>query len=459
MIPAKLRPCIRPTVCGLTLLPLLAFSGGSVGATTVQPQPAEVVFESDRGGGDANVILATAPNRTQQVTNARSEEIQPVFSPDGRLTFASDREGNFDIYAKPRGTDGEPIQITKNKAQDYSPAWSADGGWLAFVTTRNNGNADIYLIQAAESAPARPVIRRLADDIDPSWSPHELKIAFASNKAGTYDIWTVGFAEPPTRVTGSLGDDFEPTWSPDGHMLAFTRRNPRTGNYDIYTFDLQGRTLRRLTADSAEDSEPSWSPDGTQIAFISDRDGDYDVYVMNADGSNQENFSNNAALFDLAPNWRPPEGGSARSVRETALIPTRVGRRTASTFTCRTQPKSRVIEGTPNDDTICGGDGNNIIYGRGGNDEINGGGGNDTIYGGGGNDEIDGGTGKDLIRGGPGADSFNERDGRGRVFGGPGKDKVNIKDSSRDRFRGGDGTDRAHTDGRKLDKGRWEAKL
>ena len=409
-----------------------------------------MVFESNRGVGDANVILATAPNSTQAVTTANSEEIQPAFSPEGRLVFATDREGNFDIYAKPRGTTGEPLQLTKNKAQDYSPAWAPESGYLAFVTTRD-GNADIYVIQAAESAPARPVTKNPADDIDPTWSPHELKIAFASNREGTYDIWTVGFAEPVTRVTGSLGDDFEPSWSPNGQTLAFTRRKPGTGNYDIYTLDLKSRTLRRLTTDPAEDSDPSWSPDGSQIAFTSDRDGDYDIYVMNADGSNQENFSNNPALLDVAPNWRPPEGRSAGSVRVPAIRPTRVGRRTASAFTCG-------IKGTPGND-----DGHDRshppIEGTSGDDKICGLGGNDIIYGRGGNDEIDGGTGKDLIYGGYGNDIIDERDGRGRIFGGPGKDKVILKDGSRDHFKGGLGSDRARADGRKLDKGRWEAKL
>jgi Tol biopolymer transport system component len=452
VIAVSLRPCIRSAVCALTLLPLVASSGGPVGATPIEGQPAQVVFESDRGGGDANVILATAPKDSQAVTTADSEEIQPAFSPEGRLAFASDREGNFDIYATPRGTGGERLQVTRNTAPDYSPAWSAESVFLAFVTTRK-GNADIYVIQAAESAPATPITSSRADDIDPTWAPHELRIAFASNRAGTYDIWIADLAKTVTRFTDSPGDDFEPTWSPDGQTVAFTRRTRGKGNYDIYTRDIQGGrgTLQRLTSDPAEDSQPSWSPDGTQIAFVSDRDGDYDIYVMNADGSNERNFSDNAALFDVAPNWRPPEGSSAGSVGVPALIPTRVGRRTAPTFTCGIEgtpgnddghdPSHPPIEGTSSGDKICGHGGNDIIYGRGGDDEIAGGTGKDTIYGGYGNDIID------------------ERDGRGRVFGGPGTDKVKLRDGSRDRFRGGRGTDRASTDGRKLDKGRWEAKF
>jgi hypothetical protein len=435
VIAVSLRPCIRTAVCALTLVPLLASSGGPVGATPIQAQPAQVVFESNRDGGDANVILARDP-----VTTADSEEIQPAFSPEGRLAFASDRKGNFDIYAKPRGTSGEPLQITRDKGQDYSPAWSAESVFLAFVTTRK-GNADIYVKQAAESAPATQVTRNRADDIDPTWAPHELRIAFASNRAGTYDIWIADLANPPTQVTDSPGADFEPSWSPDGHTLAFTRRTRGSGNYDIYTRDVQGGRPRRLTSDPAEDSEPSWSPDGTQIAFVSDRDGDYDIYVMNADGSNEENFSDNAALFDVAPNWKPPEGSSAGSVRVAALIPTKVGRRTAPTVTC----------------TKSGGPGDNVLEGRDGPEVICGFGGNDTIYGRGGDDTIVGGKGKDTIYGGYGNDTIDAREGRGdRARGGPGKDRLITKDGSRDQLRGGAGSDRARTDGRKLDKGRWE---
>jgi len=451
---------IRSVVSALALLPLLASSAGPVGATRVQAEPVQVVFESNRGGGDANIILASAPNRSQAITTAEAEDMQPAFSPEGRLAFASDRGGNFDIYATARGTGGDRIQITTHKAPDYSPAWAPESGWLAFVTTRK-GNADIYVIQATESAVATAITSNLADDIDPTWSPRGLQIAFASNRAGTYDIWVVGFGRSPIRVTRSLDADFEPTFSPDGQTLAFTRRNRGTGNYDIYTRDLQGGGLRRLTNDPAEDSEPSWSPDGTQIAFVSDRDGDYDIYVMNANGSNKKNFSNNEALFDVSPNWTPPEKSSAGSIRVAALIPTKVGRRTAPTFTCSLKGTSGndILRGTDEDDHICGYGGNDTILGMGGDDKIDGGDGNDTIRGMGGDDEITGGKGKDTIFGGEGNDTIDATEGRDVVHGGPGKDKIVSRDGTGDRIDGGRGNDRARTDGRKLDKGRWEAKL
>ena len=75
--------------------------------------------------------------------------------------------------------------------------------------------------------------------------------------------------------------------------IAFT--STRDGNYEVYVMNADGSGQANLTNNAAVDYEPSWSPDGTQIAFISDRDGNGEVYVMNADGSGQANLTNNAA--------------------------------------------------------------------------------------------------------------------------------------------------------------------
>jgi Tol biopolymer transport system component len=429
----------RSAACALVVLPLLASSGSPVGATSLQAQPAPLAFESDGGDGDANVVVASAPSVGRDVTTLSAEDIQPAFSPDGRLAFASDRAGNFDIYATARGTGGDRIKVTSHEAPDYSPAWAPESGWLAFVSKRR-GNADIYVIQASESAVAEPVTKSRKEDVDPAWSPRGIRIAFASDRAGSYDIWVVALGKTERRVTRGFASDFEPAWSPDGRTLAFTRRG-RDGNYDIYSLEFGVGRARRLTNDPAEDSQPTWSPDGKQIAFVSDREGDYDIWLMNANGTGQKNFSNNPnALFDVSPSWRPPEKTGA-SVQAAALTPAKVARPAAATFTCEiTKPP---FEGTDRVDTICGTSGNDTIYGRRGDDIIDGGGGNDTIYGNEGNDTIQVERGRDP--------------GRDRIFGGPGKDTVKARDGSPDRIIGGSGNDRAFTDGRKLDKGKWEA--
>lgn len=75
-----------------------------------------------------------------------------------------------------------------------------------------------------------------------------------------------------------------PAWSPDGIRIAFASN--RHGNYDIYTVKRDGTVLQRMTQDSGDNQHPHWSPDGKSIVFCSDRTGNMEIYRMNANGTN-----------------------------------------------------------------------------------------------------------------------------------------------------------------------------
>ena len=104
------------------------------------------------------------------------------------------------------------------------------------------------------------------------------------------------------RLTNSAAVDSAPAWSPDGRKITF--QSNRDGNFEIYVMDQNGANPMRLTNNLSVDLSPAWSPDGTRIAFSSDRDGNSEIYIMNADGSAQTNLSNNVAT-DQLPAFSP----------------------------------------------------------------------------------------------------------------------------------------------------------
>jgi Tol biopolymer transport system component len=136
------------------------------------------------------------------------------------------------------------------------------------------------------------------------------QIAFASDRDGNWEIYVMNVDGNDQRnLTNTSTNDTGPAWSPDGSQIAFMsgcqlRSWDPESTCGIYVMNADGSDPRNLTNNSAEDLSPTWSPDGSQIAFASDRDGNSEIYVMNADGSDPRNLTNNSA-GDWTPVWSP----------------------------------------------------------------------------------------------------------------------------------------------------------
>ena len=172
--------------------------------------------------------------------------------------------------------------------------------------------------------------RRLTNHPDndwfPSWSPDGKRIVFFSNRDGhvirggsAYEIYVMDAdGGNPQNLTNDFNDDRSPSWSPDGKRIVFVSDRDGFKNddgvitYEIYVMDADGSNPQNLTNDLNDDRSPSWSPDGKRIAFVSQREGHFkgaagitdEIYVMDADGGNQQRLTENHKN-DWFPSWSP----------------------------------------------------------------------------------------------------------------------------------------------------------
>lgn len=121
----------------------------------------------------------------------------------------------------------------------------------------------------------------------------------------TIDQATIDNLNTPAGLTANTDIRLWKSSTPiTGDATRFAFQSDRNGNYDIYLMQVNGSHLTRLTQSPADDISPVWSPDGKKIAFVSFRDGDWELYTMNADGSSQTRLTN-SARYDGSPAWSP----------------------------------------------------------------------------------------------------------------------------------------------------------
>ena len=179
---------------------------------------------------------------------------------------------------------------------------------IAFVSERG-GNSDIYVMDP-DGKNQRRVTKHPAEDGLPSWSPDGKKIAFVSNRnEGYIQIWVIDVdGKNPIRLTSGVWDQ-----KPDGQKIAYqaSRKkalNIEKWNYEVYVMDADGSNKRRLTHHPRFDGHPPWLPDGKKIAFSSNREDNLaEIYVMDADGRNQKRITHNFRDTEekSMPTWSP----------------------------------------------------------------------------------------------------------------------------------------------------------
>jgi TolB protein len=214
----------------------------------------------------------------------------PVVQASFLIGFASEKDGDLEIYTiYPDGTNLR--QLTFNSYKDKNPTFSFDGRFIVFDSNRA-GNSDIYIMNSDGSNQ-----RRLTFDASTDWDPiisYDNKyIVFTSNRRNGHDSNIFRMNLDGSNIVALTYDDYDnadPSFTPDNRIVFQTNRD---GNYEIYIMNIDGTNKRRLTNNPANDILPSVSRDGRYILFTSDRDGDNEIYVMDIDGQNLRQLTYN----------------------------------------------------------------------------------------------------------------------------------------------------------------------
>ena len=144
-----------------------------------------------------------------------------------------------------------------------------------------NGGEDIYLINSDGGG-----LRKLTRGEYPSWSPVSDEIIHRACVGGGCGLYVIDAnsadANAKRRLTEGGGDG-QPAWSPNGSRIAYISKDD--GNFEIYVINADGTGKSRVTNDPASDGLPVWSPDGQWLAFRSDRGGSWAIYAVRPDGT------------------------------------------------------------------------------------------------------------------------------------------------------------------------------
>ncbi|HEX3264108.1 MAG TPA: hypothetical protein VHR16_00440 [Candidatus Limnocylindrales bacterium] len=245
----------------------------------------QIAYCSDEGGAFEIWTMHADGTKQAQLTDLGGRSLFPDFSPNGKkIAFggAVGADAHTEIYVVSATTGKDLVALTSCKdrkpgcSNDF-PAWSPDGKQLVFIHTDDFNadetpvNAQVWVMDADGGNAHALTTGAAPKDQVPSWSPDGKNIVYASGTADSEGIWVMAAdGSAQVQLSGCLsgeaspcaaGDDFGPVWSPDGTRIAFLRAFQAVGTNDrpVYVMNADGTDQQRLSDESPSlQTVPAW---------------------------------------------------------------------------------------------------------------------------------------------------------------------------------------------------------
>jgi tricorn protease len=290
---------------------------------SLSPDRKEIAFVS---GGDIWTVPVSG-GTAQLLVSHPANEARPMFSPDGiRLAFVSNRTGAGDIYVLNLQTN-DLSRITYDDANDSLDGWSRDGNWLYFSSSSRDisGMSDIFRVASTGGTPMQISADRYTSEFFAAASPDGSSIAFSARGISNGQWWRRGRSHiDETEIWLKTGDKYEKLtdagakqlwtmWSADGSRIFYV--SDRNGNQNIWSQPIRGQA-KQLT--NFTDGRVVWaniSYDGKQIVF----ERNFKIWEMNTDSGKSSEVAIN--LRGTASSSLTDRVNLSSQIRELALSP------------------------------------------------------------------------------------------------------------------------------------------
>jgi Tol biopolymer transport system component len=348
------RPEGPPAVLGAVVKPMTSINGWEV-APSWSPDGTLITFSNNKDGNMDLFMMSTAGGDPKQLTQTPYDEVAPRWSPDFRyLAYAADPGTGASVYLIP-ALGGQERKLADTGLPSLerfadslqvlgSVPWSPDGQELLYSKATPSGGTAVWKINIATRQESQLTLPGPGEsDNNATWSYDGTRIAFDRIGGEGYSLWVVPAAGGNARLISKENAFGSSSWSADSNRILFI--SARTGflnvweievdsgrlrqitsgpswdqfpvvsragrlayvsfghQVDLYSAQYESAVEQRLTFHSHESFFPSFAPDGASLVYQSDRTGNPEIWLRNADGS-ERNLTENPAI-DITPDWSP----------------------------------------------------------------------------------------------------------------------------------------------------------